>query len=273
MRLIRSTDAWWAERDGTFATLPEFDFDGWLSSSDPLGDLGSIEFIDESARAEPPDALLPVGSQEVWAAGVTYLRSKAARMEESSHAASLYDRVYDAARPELFFKANADRCAGPGQALHLRGDTKWIVPEPELTLVVSSSGKVVGFTIGNDMSCRDIEGENALYLPQAKIWNKCCALGPAILINDGSIDIRQSSIGLRVSRQGQVVFEGNTRIERIKRSFDELVDWLFRDQTFPCGVFLLTGTGIVPPDDFTLQRGDEIKMEIAEIGTLINRVA
>ena len=135
-------------------------------------------------------------------------------MEESSHAASLYDRVYEAARPELFFKANAARCAGPGEALRLRSDTKWIVPEPELTLVISATGQVVGFTLGNDMSCRDIEGENALYLPQAKIWNKCCAIGPAILINDGGVDIRKSSIELRVSRQQQVVFHGDYRPRR-----------------------------------------------------------
>ena len=223
-------------------------------------------------HGDRPSPWLPIGSQEVWAAGVTYLRSRTARMEESTHAASLYDRVYEAPRPELFFKATPDRCAGPGETLRLRADTKWIVPEPELTLVISSAGKVVGFTIGDDLSCRDIEGDNTLYLPQAKMWHKCCGLGPAILINDGSVDIRKTSISLRVRRQGMEVFAGATGIDRIKRSFEELVSWLFREQVFACGVFLLTGTGIIPPDDFTLHSGDEIEIDIPEIGTLINRV-
>jgi len=272
MKLYRSTDGWWAERDGSFTRLAQFDLDNWLSSPDPVGVVRNLLSGHQSARSNPPAALLPISSQEVWAAGVTYLRSRAARMEESTTAASLYDRVYDAARPELFFKANPARCAGPGESLRLRSDTAWIVPEPELTLVVSAAGQVVGFTIGNDLSCRDIEGDNTLYLPQAKIWDKCCGLGPAILVNDGSVDIRQASIALRIRRRGKEIFTGATRIERMKRSFEELVAWLFRDQSFPHGVFLLTGTGIVPDDDFTLQAGDEIEIEIPEIGTLANSV-
>jgi 2-dehydro-3-deoxy-D-arabinonate dehydratase len=272
MKLHRSADGWCAERDGSFLKLPQFDFDNWLSSPDPIAALLNLLSTLPPGQSNPPAPVLPIGSQEVWAAGVTYLRSRAARMEESTTAASLYDRVYDAARPELFFKANPARCAGPGQALRLRSDTSWIVPEPELALVVSSTGQVVGFTIGNDLSCRDIEGENTLYLPQAKTWNKCCGLGPAILVNDGSVNIRHSSIELRIRRQGQPIFTGTTSLDRMKRSFEVLVAWLFRDQAFPHGVVLLTGTGIVPEDNFTLQAGDEIEIEIAEIGTLVNAV-
>jgi 2-dehydro-3-deoxy-D-arabinonate dehydratase len=272
MKLYRSTDSWWAERNGSFVRLAGFDLDDWLSAADPVGALRNLLAGPEPPPSQPLVPVLPVSSQEIWAAGVTYLRSRTARMEESTSAASLYDRVYDAARPELFFKANAARCAGPGETLRLRSDTAWIVPEPELTLVVSATGQVVGFTIGNDLSCRDIEGENTLYLPQAKTWNKCCGLGPAILINDGGVDIRQASIELRIRRHAQQIFAGTTRVERMKRSFEELVGWLFRDQSFPRGVFLLTGTGIVPGDDFTLEAGDEVEIEIPEIGTLVNRV-
>jgi 2-dehydro-3-deoxy-D-arabinonate dehydratase len=270
MRLHRSPDAWWAEVDGKFSVLASFDLDQWLASPDPVGEVQKHLSTKLTATSKPGSLTTPIGSQEVWAAGVTYLRSRAARMEESTTAASLYDRVYDAPRPELFLKATPARCAGPGDGLHLRQDTNWIVPEPELTLVISSSGKVVGFTIGNDMSCRDIEGENTLYLPQAKIWDKCCGLGPAILINDGSFDIRKSSISLRIRRAGEQIFAGTTPIARIKRTFEDLISWLFRHQTFSHGVFLLTGTGIVPEDNFTLQPGDEIEIEVPEIGTLIN---
>ncbi len=272
MKILRSTDGWWIERDGAFARLDNFDFDRWLAGPDPVAAIQKLSALTSPKRSDPPQPSLPIGSQEVWAAGVTYLRSRTARMEESAHAASLYDRVYEAPRPELFFKATPARCAGPGEALRLRADTKWIVPEPELTLLISSTGEVVGFTIGDDLSCRDIEGDNTLYLPQAKMWHKCCGLGPAILINDGSFDIRKSSIELHVRRQGKQVFTGTTGIERIKRTFEELVGWLFREQVFPCGVLLLTGTGIVPPDDFTLHSGDEIEIGIPEIGTLINCV-
>jgi 2-dehydro-3-deoxy-D-arabinonate dehydratase len=272
MKLYRGTDGWYAERDGSVIKLSQFDLDNWLSSRDPISALFVLLSTLEPGHCGSPVAQLPLGSQEVWAAGVTYLRSRAARMEESTSAASLYDRVYDAPRPELFFKANPARCAGPGQTLRLRSDTSWIVPEPELALVVSSTGQVVGFTIGNDLSCRDIEGENTLYLPQAKTWNKCCGLGPAILVNDGSVNIRHSSIELRIHRQGQTIFAGSTSIDRMKRSFEVLVAWLFRDQAFPHGVVLLTGTGIVPEDTFTLQAGDEIEIEIAQIGILVNTV-
>jgi 2-dehydro-3-deoxy-D-arabinonate dehydratase len=272
MKLYRSNDGWWIERDGSLTPLGNFDLDTWLASADPVAEIRTLAAAKQPTRSQPPTFLAPISSQEVWAAGVTYLRSKAARMEESTTAASLYDRVYDADRPELFFKANPARCAGPGEALRLRSDTSWIVPEPELTLVISAAGKVVGFTIGNDLSCRDIEGENTLYLPQAKTWNKCCGLGPAILVNDGTFDIRQAAIHLRIRRKGKDIFTGTTRLDRMKRSFEELVGWLFRDQSFPRGVLLLTGTGIVPDDQFTLHAGDEIEIEIPEIGKLVNKV-
>ncbi|MFI5378265.1 MAG: fumarylacetoacetate hydrolase family protein [Tepidisphaerales bacterium] len=272
MRLFRSTDGWWIERGGLFARLNSFDLDEWLSSPDPVGAIRILVSAHTPAGTEAPPALLPMGSQEVWAAGVTYLRSKSARMEESAAAASLYDRVYEAVRPELFFKATACRCVGHGEALKLRDDTRWIVPEPELTLVISSAGRIVGFTIGNDMSCRDIEGENALYLPQAKIWDRCCSLGPAILVNEGVDDLLLSAITMCIRRGDRVAFAGATHLSRMKRTPDELVSWLFRNQSFPKGVFLLTGTGVVPEEGFTLVAGDEIEMTVPEIGTLINRV-
>jgi 2-dehydro-3-deoxy-D-arabinonate dehydratase len=196
----------------------------------------------------------------------------AARMEESEFSANAYDKVYGAERPEIFFKATAGRCVGSGGVLRLRDDSQWMVPEPELALVVGAKGKVVGFTIGDDLSCRDIEGENLLYLPQAKIWEGCCALGPRILINDGSVDIRRSSIRMVIRRKGIIEFAGATELGRMKRSFEELVGYLFRNQKFPVGVVLLTGTGIVPPEGFTLKAGDEILMEVEGIGELGNTV-
>src|ERR1043165_3779141 len=195
--------------------------------------------------------LAPIEQQEVWAVGVTYLRSKKARMEESDFSANAYDKVYDAPRPELFFKATPSRCVGPNQAMRLRDDSKGMVPEPELTLVINAQAKLVGFTIGNDLSCRDIEGENLLYLPQAKVWDHCCGLGPCILLADEPEKIREADISVEIVRGGKNVFGGSTSIGRIKRSFDELIGYLFRNQTFSNGVFLLTGTGIVPPDNFT----------------------
>ena len=193
-------------------------------------------------------------------------------MEESNFSATAYDRVYEAGRPELFFKANPRHCVGHGGVLKLRDDSKWLVPEPELVLVISAAGKVVGFTIGDDLSCRDIEGENLLYLPQAKVWDRCCGLGPAILLNQSGVQIRESMLSLEIRRDGAVVFQGQTPISRIKRSFEELIGYLFRNQTFSNGVLLFTGTGIVPPEDFTLKAHDRIDMTIPEIGTLTNVV-
>jgi 2-dehydro-3-deoxy-D-arabinonate dehydratase len=216
--------------------------------------------------------LAPVDRQEVWAAGVTYLRSKKARMEESDFSATAYDKVYEAARPEIFFKSLPEKVVGPGDAVGIRKDARWNVPEPELALVINSRGKVVGYTIGNDMSSRDIEGENLLYLPQAKIYSRSCALGPWITVGVSEAEARSWKIQLRIRREGHVAFEGETSVGQIKRSFTELAEFLFRSQEFPHGVVLLTGTGIVPPDSFTLQPGDAVRISISGIGALENAV-
>jgi 2-dehydro-3-deoxy-D-arabinonate dehydratase len=217
--------------------------------------------------------LTPVESQEVWAAGVTYLRSKQARMVESEFSATAYDRVYDAPRPEIFFKSVPEKVVSPGDAVGIRRDARWNVPEPELALVINSSAAIVGFTIGNDMSSRDIEGENLLYLPQAKIYTGSCAAGPWIVVGHTEEDARQWSIHLEIWRGGEQVFAGETAAGRIKRPFSELVDYLFRSQRFPYGVVLLTGAGVVPPDSFTLEERDSVRITISGIGTLENPVA
>lgn len=217
--------------------------------------------------------LAPVERQEVWAAGVTYLRSKAARMEESAFSASAYDRVYAADRPELFFKALPEKVAGPGDAVGVRRDSRWTVPEPELALVINARGQIVGYTVGNDLSARDIEGENLLYLPQAKIYVGSCALGPWIVLGPDEPAARNWTISVKICRNGAEVFAGQTEVGRIKRDFSELVNWLFRSQQFPHGVVLLTGTGIVPPDDFSLRAGDEVEITVSGIGKLGNPVA
>jgi 2-dehydro-3-deoxy-D-arabinonate dehydratase len=217
--------------------------------------------------------LTPVEAQEVWAAGVTYLRSKEARMVESEFSANAYDLVYDAVRPEIFFKSLPEKVVSPGEAVGIRQDARWNVPEPELALVINSSGKIIGFTIGNDMSSRDIEGENLLYLPQAKIYTGSCAVGPWIVVGLTEDDARQWSIHLEIRREGKTVFAGETRTDKIKRRFNELVDYLFRSQKFPNGAVLLTGAGIVPPDSFTLKGTDSVRITISGIGTLENPVA
>jgi 2-dehydro-3-deoxy-D-arabinonate dehydratase len=216
--------------------------------------------------------LTPVESQEIWAAGVTYLRSKQARMEESDFSARAYDHVYEAARPEIFFKSVPEKVVSPGEAVGIRRDARWNVPEPELTLVLNSSGALVGFTIGNDMSSRDIEGENLLYLPQAKIYSGSCAIGPWVVVGALEPDARQWTIRLEIQRGDDVVFTGETRVDQIKRRFGELIDYLFRSQAFPRGAMLLTGAGIVPPDAFTLAAGDRVRIAISGIGTLENPV-
>ncbi len=219
-----------------------------------------------------PRLLAPVDQQEVWAAGVTYLRSKKARMDESEFSASAYDRVYEAPRPELFFKAQPFKVVGPGGGVGIRKDAKWNVPEPELALVISSQGKLVGFTIGNDMSSRDIEGENLLYLPQAKTYRASCALGPSVVVGASEAEARSWKIGLTIMRGGEAVFQGETSVGQIKRSFEELIGYLWRSQEFPHGAVLLTGTGVVPPDGFTLAVGDHVAIEISGIGRLENTV-
>jgi 2-dehydro-3-deoxy-D-arabinonate dehydratase len=217
--------------------------------------------------------LAPIDQQEVWAAGVTYKRSQVARMEESEAGASHYDKVYTADRPELFFKATPGRVSGPGEPVRVRLDSGWSVPEPELALVISDKRGLVGFTIGNDMSARDIEGENPLYLPQAKLYRQSCALGPWILIPEAPLDRSTTRLTMTVQRKAKEAFRGSTDLGQMVRSFDDLIGWLFRENDFPAGVILLTGTGIVPPDDFTLEDGDIVSMEATGIGTLINPVA
>ena len=232
-------------------------------------------FRDAPVSAHPLETVslrTPVESQEVWAAGVTYLRSKQARMEESDFSADAYDRVYDAARPEIFFKSLPEKVVGPGDAVGIRRDATWSVPEPELALVIGAAGRIVGFTIGNDMSSRDIEGENVLYLPQAKIYEHSCAVGPWIVVGRSEDEARQWTIGLEIRRSGQTVFTGDTRAGQIKRTFAELVDYLYRSQAFPNGAVLLTGAGVVPPDDFTLAAGDAVRITISGIGRLENPV-
>ena len=217
--------------------------------------------------------LAPIDQQEVWAAGVTYRRSQMARMEESTASASCYDRVYSSPRPELFLKATPHRVVGCGTPIRIRQDSHWTVPEPELTLVLNSKLHLVGFTIGNDVSSRDIEGENPLYLPQAKVYSQCCSLGPCITLLESMPPRSQIGIRLRVTRQGQCAYEGQTDVGQMARSFEDLIDWLGRDNTFPQGAFLLTGTGIVPERSFTLQPGDQVDIEIDGIGCLSNPVA
>ena len=223
-------------------------------------------------EAVPEGALLkPLDEQEVWAAGVTYLRSRAAR-ERESHGSDLYSRVYEAARPELFLKATPERVVGPGEPVRVRFDSRWTVPEPELALVLSPDLKIVGFTVGNDMSARDIEGENALYLPQAKIYRQCCALGPVIRLAGTGVDPADLEIRMRIERAGAPAFEGTIRTSQMARPFADLIRYLGRENRFPQGVVLLTGTGIVPPDDFALADGDEVIIEIEGIGALCNPV-
>jgi 2-dehydro-3-deoxy-D-arabinonate dehydratase len=215
--------------------------------------------------------LAPIDQQEVWAAGVTYSRSRDARMEESQEA-TVYDRVYAAERPEIFFKATQSRVAHPGEAVAIRGDSTWDVPEPELALVLTSGGEVAGYTIGNDMSSRSIEGENPLYLPQAKVYSRCAGLGPVIALAWELENPNDAAISLKIWRKGELAFEGNTNTSQLHRTLDDLVAYLFRDNDFPAGAILMTGTGIIPPGEFTLQDGDIVDIEVAGIGTLSNPV-
>jgi 2-dehydro-3-deoxy-D-arabinonate dehydratase len=276
MKLYRTKQGPIAEHQGQFYRLASTEWDQVLNREDlrrHLEDETAKLSAIENFSLERAGLLAPIGSQEVWAAGVTYYRSRTARMEESQAAGGgdFYERVYDAERPELFFKSTPHRVAGPGEFVRIRRDSSWNVPEPELALVVASTGKIVGFTIGNDMSSRDIEGENPLYLPQAKVYDRSCGLGPGILVTDETLP-RDTAIELEIARDGNSVFSGATTLAAIKRDFKELVEYLFRDNSFPAGCILLTGTGIVPPDSFTLQSGDAIHITIEPIGTLINVV-
>ncbi len=272
-KLYRTTRGAVLEAEGRCFNLGRVDWDHLLNRTDLddwlRGQQEKLEPLD--AGPAPRELLPPIGSQEVWAAGVTYYRSRSARMEESAGEGDFYDRVYQAPRPELFFKASPHRVVGPGQEVRIRSDSRWNVPEPELTVCVSSAGRIVGYTIGNDMSSRDIEGENPLYLPQAKVYDQCCALGPCILL--GAEPLPQSTeIAMEIHRHGAAVFSGSTRLDQMKRKPEELVEYLYRENSFPAGCFLLTGTGIVPPSEFTLRSGDTIRITIEPIGTLENGV-
>lgn len=252
---------------GPFTTLADL-----LAAEDPIAAVQSLREesprpIDDSIRWLPP-----IDDQEVWAAGVTYKRSQTARMEESEAAASCYDRVYQADRPELFFKATPHRVAGHLQPLRIRRDATWNVPEPEVTLVLSPQLRIVGLTVGNDMSSRDIEGENPLYLPQAKCYNQCAGLGPWITLYRSLPPVSEINIDLKIERQGETVFDQQTSADQMARSFENLVQWLGRDNHFPTGAFLMTGTGIVPTSDFTLLKGDVVHIAISGIGTLSNPI-
>jgi 2-dehydro-3-deoxy-D-arabinonate dehydratase len=260
------------EAEGKHYRLDGVSWDQLLSQDDLESTL--TEAISGAKPAKLGGILAPIEHQEVWAAGVTYYRSRGARMEESKDAGGgdFYDRVYSAARPELFFKSTASRTVGTGGKVRIRKDAKWSVPEPELTLVINSKGSIVGYTIGNDMSSRDIEGENPLYLPQAKVYDGSCALGPGILVSSSPLP-RDTEIVLEIDRGGRCVFAGCVKLTELKRDPKLLVEYLFRDNSFPNGCFLMTGTGVVPPSDFTLCSGDRIRIAIEPIGTLENEVA
>jgi 2-dehydro-3-deoxy-D-arabinonate dehydratase len=270
LTLFRTEVGWFVEGGGGVARVPDEDS---LTSREDLADY--LRSLGGGPAPSPPSVgrrVAPLDRQEVWAAGVTYLRSRTARMEESKVAsgARFYDLVYEAARPELFFKAAAWRVKGPDEPVRIRRDATWNVPEPEVALVVSPGGRILGYTAGNDMSSRDIEGENPLYLPQAKVYDGSCALGPAIVV--GSAPGASTAIRLEIRRGSRAVFEGATTVAQMKRDFQTLVDYLYRETSFPDGCILLTGTGIVPPDDFTLQPGDETLISIDGAGTLRNMV-
>ena len=274
MKCYRTSKGIFAEESGRYFPVKA---EGW---DELMRDAAMADRVRQStkgsavAEPDPATVLSPVESQEVWAAGVTYYRSRSARIEESKDTGGgdFYDRVYSATRPELFFKATGRRVIGPGGNVRIRSDARWSVPEPELTLVINPAGTIIGYTIGNDMSSRDIEGENPLYLPQAKLYDSSCALGPCVLLADGPLRTT-TAITLQIDRKGKQVFWGNTTLAELKRDPRELVAYLFRDNSFPDGALLMTGTGIVPADDFTLASGDCITINIDGIGTLQNTVA
>ena len=278
MKLYKTTSAIVIEKDGSYYVIKNENWDTFLNDDALFSKLSKI-IATQAPAAEATELLkrelqAPIQSQEIWASGVTYYRSKVGRQEESkeSGGGDFYARVYEAERPEIFFKATAHRTVGPGGKVRIRKDSTWDVPEPELTLVVTSSGKITGYTIGNDMSSRSIEGENPLYLPQAKTYDGSASLGPCIFVTDDPLPA-DTLIQIEINRQSKNVFKGEVAINQIKRKFTELVSFLFRECSFPNGAFLMTGTGIVPGNDFTLRQGDEMRITIQPIGTLINTVA
>jgi 2-dehydro-3-deoxy-D-arabinonate dehydratase len=274
IRLYKTARGGYAERGGHFYAVPG----NWQQIINRHGLYKYLDMLlNEMPTVEKPEQwqpLAPIDSQEVWAAGVTYLRSKAARMDESKQSGAnvFYDKVYEAGRPELFFKATPLRVSGPDEFVRIRKDSTWNVPEPELTLFISSEKTIEGYTIGNDMSSRSIEGENPLYLPQAKSYDGCAAMGPCLLVLPEEITMN-TGIHMAIERNGSEIFKGSASLAQMKRSLTELADWLMRECSFPNGAFLMTGTCLVPGNEFTLQPGDKILIEIDSIGRLINTVA
>ena len=277
MKLYKTKKGIVLERDGVYFLMPGLDWDTWIND-----DLVYSKLEQASAKLKPNREALeyiqsaleaPIQNQEIWACGVTYIRSMVGRQEESKNSggSDFYARVYEAERPEIFFKATASRTVGHGEKVRIRKDSTWDVPEPELTLVVTSSGKIIGYTIGNDMSSRSIEGENPLYLPQAKTYDGSAAVGPCILISEEPLP-EDTNIQIQINRGGREVFSGSVAINQIKRKLKDLVSYLYRETSFPFGCLVMTGTGIVPPNDFTLKKDDQICIHIQHIGTLINTV-
>jgi 2-dehydro-3-deoxy-D-arabinonate dehydratase len=277
MRLYNTRKGILIESEGQYYVTNATDWDTYINRDDLYSavqaEISTLDAKPEASAWLTTDLLAPIHQQEVWASGVTYMKSREARMEESKDAGGgdFYARVYDADRPEIFFKATAARTVGSGDQVLIRRDSKWNVPEPELTLFATSAGKIVGYTCGNDMSSRDIEGENPLYLPQAKSYDGAAAIGPCLYVPAQPIN-PDSEIHLEILRGGETSFSGSISINRMKRKHTELIGYLFRETSFSHGVFLMTGTGLVPPNDFTLQIGDEVRISIDNIGTLVNTV-
>ena len=277
MRLYNTTSGIYLEKKGLFYKTDTIQWDELVNTNNLYTYLQSLIFSANPINQEAFNQLTilpPIQQQEIWAAGVTYLRSREARMEESkiSGGADFYAKVYDAQRPELFFKSTAARCVGTNATVNIRKDASWNVPEPELTLFANAQGKIVGYTIGNDMSSRDIEGENPLYLPQAKCYEKSAAIGPCLYVPEKPIN-PNATIHMQIFRAEAELFSGQISINQMKRTHQELIDYLFRSMDFPNGVYLMTGTCLVPPNEFTLAVGDRISISIAEIGVLTNTVA
>ena len=266
------------EQKTDFYLIKNKDWDQFINDdnlfSKTSSEIRRLSPIKNAAEIISNEIQAPIQNQEVWASGVTYYNSKLGRQQESKDAGggSFYAHVYEAERPELFFKSPAHRVVGPGANVRIRKDSTWDVPEPELTLLISSNGKIIGYTIGNDMSSRSIEGENPLYLPQAKSYDGSTAIGPCIYVTDKPLP-KGTKIHIEISRAGKIVFEDSIGIDQIKRSFKELVSFLYRECSFPFGSYLMTGTGIVPGSDFTLQSGDQLVITIDRIGSLANTVA
>jgi len=278
IKLFKTTIGIVTGHKNRYYLLPLTDWDELINVKNLYGFLkariNELPGFHDEAWLQRQELITPIGTQEVWAAGVTYLRSKTARMEESkeSGGATFYDKVYDAERPELFFKSLPQKVVGHNDPVRIRKDSTWNVPEPELTLVINSAGEIAGYTIGNDMSSRSIEGENPLYLPQAKVYDGSAAIGPCILVTEKPIS-PDTAIEMKIERGGKTVFEGNTTISQMKRGHRELVDFLYRESRYSTGAYLMTGTCIVPDNDFTLASGDRIRIAITGIGELVNTVA